>query len=100
MKWTPDQIAIARELHAACATEAQCMARLGRSKAACNTKIYNIRSVERVAARVANGQPPLQATIPDEVIADAIRRARAPRTITSWICGDPPPGYSALERRA
>lgn len=38
--------------------------------------------------------------VPDQVRADAVRRASAPRSLTGIICGDPPIGFSALERRA
>jgi hypothetical protein len=34
-----------------------------------------------------------------EMIADARRRAVAPRTLTSSVCGDPAPGQSALDKR-
>jgi hypothetical protein len=41
----------------------------------------------------------LKAMVPAEVIEDAIHRLTAPRSTTAWICGDPAPGRSALERR-
>lgn len=35
----------------------------------------------------------------DEMLADRDRRYYGtPRTLTAWLMGDPPPGYSALER--
>ena len=34
-----------------------------------------------------------------EMLKDAWRRNCAPRSITAWVCGDPPPGRSALDRR-
>lgn len=37
--------------------------------------------------------------IPDEIIADARRRAIADRSITSLLFGDPAPGQSALDKR-
>jgi hypothetical protein len=36
-------------------------------------------------------------TVPDEVIAAAVKRAQAPKTFTGSIFGDPPIGYSALD---
>lgn len=36
---------------------------------------------------------------PSELIEDAQRRALAPRSISAFVFGDPPPGYSALDRR-
>ena len=38
--------------------------------------------------------------IPPEVIEEAVKRLSAPRDVTQAICGDPPKGFSALERRA
>lgn len=35
----------------------------------------------------------------EEMLAAARARANAPRSITSWVCGDPPPGMSALDKR-
>jgi hypothetical protein len=35
----------------------------------------------------------------DEMMADARRRATAPRSITAWLAGDPAPGRSALDKR-
>ena len=37
--------------------------------------------------------------IPDDVFIERDRRLGAPRTIGSLILGDPPPGYSALDRK-
>ncbi|GAC1572931.1 MAG: hypothetical protein NVS3B5_02100 [Sphingomicrobium sp.] len=34
-----------------------------------------------------------------EMIAEAHRRNAAPRPITAWVCGDPAPGHSALDKR-
>jgi hypothetical protein len=39
-------------------------------------------------------------SIPSEVIEAAVRRATAPRSLTAILMGDPPAGFSALERRA
>lgn len=37
--------------------------------------------------------------VPPEVWIDRIKRAMTPRSVTAIICGDPIPGYSALDRR-
>ena len=45
-------------------------------------------------------QYPISASKPKpELLEDAARRLLAPRTLTGEIMGDPPVGYSALERR-
>lgn len=38
--------------------------------------------------------------IPQQVLADRDYRARLPRSVTQTLFGDPPPGYSALDRKA
>lgn len=38
--------------------------------------------------------------VPADALMEARRRAMAPRSLTAWICGDPAPGSSALDRRA
>lgn len=37
--------------------------------------------------------------VPDHILEDARRRTLAPRSITSFLCGDPAPGQSALDKR-
>ena len=56
---------------------------------------------ERMRRAEADGveNPTYRAHIPLPVEADRDRRINAPRTITALVCGDPPPGYSALDRR-
>lgn len=34
-----------------------------------------------------------------DMIEDAWRRNAAPRPVTAWLMGDPPPGQSALDRQ-
>lgn len=34
-----------------------------------------------------------------EMLQAAAVRGMVPRTLTAWVCNDPPPGYSALDRR-
>jgi hypothetical protein len=65
------------------------------------------KNAQKVALRLARKENPLPkvelntaVAPPPEVIIDAIKRASAPRTLTAIICGDPAPGFSALERRA
>jgi hypothetical protein len=40
-----------------------------------------------------------QLEIPSDVLDDRERRMLAPRSITAFVLGDPPPGYSALDRK-
>ena len=49
-----------------------------------------VRRVEEYSTREAK---------PQHVFEDAARRAEAPRTLTAVLMGDPPIGFSALDRR-
>lgn len=42
---------------------------------------------------------PLLTVMPDEVFTDRHHRINAPRTLTAIFCGDPAPGWSALDRK-
>lgn len=100
MKWTPEQIILAGELIDRRASNEDCLAAVGRSYAGCYAKIDRIRYGDRRAKYA----PDLHRTeprpdVPNHVIEDAIRRQKAARSITALICGDPPLGYSALDRR-
>lgn len=37
--------------------------------------------------------------VPAEALVDRNARAAAPRSLTAFVFGDPPPGWSALDRR-
>jgi hypothetical protein len=52
------------------------------------------QSPDAACGKVWNNHRP-----PDSVFADRAARERAPRSLTAWICGDPAPGWSALDRR-
>lgn len=43
---------------------------------------------------------PVRIQYPDHVFVDRAARQMAPQTLTGFLCGDPPPGWSALDRRA
>ena len=66
----------------------------GHTVESCKWKMSSIRAAagaERsIRARMA-GQPPSSVALPDATYA--------PRSITAWLCGDPPPGRSALDQR-
>ncbi len=90
--WTEDQINTARHLLNSGAGDDECMAAVGRNRLACYMKIDRLRynSTVKCEKRIA---------APTQVFVEADRRTRTPRTITAWLCGDPAPGYSALDRK-
>lgn len=44
-------------------------------------------------------EPSDRVTVPIALIVERDYRVNLPRSITSMLCGDPAPGYSALDRR-
>jgi hypothetical protein len=92
--WTDDEIELARQMLAARAKDSEFRSRLGRSKSAAQTRIlYDATSVERYL--MAEPRPQVPAGLWD----DRDRRASTRLSLTAWFCGDPPPGYSALDKR-
>lgn len=86
---------------------------LGRPHKACSARYWHEeykRRRDRAAARAGNGEqigevhaPPryMPAVVDARLIEDRDRRAEAAesRNFTSTFFGDPPPGYSALDRK-
>ncbi len=94
--WTEPQIKLLFKLRDERGLEWwQIAERLGRPKDSCKVKYANITSRRR-----AERGESLQAA-PNAAVIDRERRehARAGASITARFFGDPPPGYSALDRR-
>jgi len=70
--------------------------RLGRPSGTCYSKYQYLRHVGKTGPRIqaSNGM-----MIPKEVFDDRDRRQSAPITVTGFVLGDPPIGYSALDRK-
>ena len=96
-RWTEQDLATAKRLVAADATGEQCQQALGRSRKACYERVRIGISVE---AR-SHYKTPTAARVPDAVREEAkVRKAAPVRNISAFVFGDPPVGYSALERRS
>jgi hypothetical protein len=91
--WKPEETAIARRMFADDESPDAFLAKLGRSETAAR------EHVKRADVRVRTEVRAVTPKIPACVIADAVRRATAPRSLTADVCGDPAPGQSALDRR-
>jgi hypothetical protein len=92
--WDEKSIGLLMELRDDEATEWGLIAEeLGRSVDQCKQK-YS-------AERAKRGYRPQSQTVPNAALIDRERRERArdAASITAQIFGDPPPGYSALDRR-
>lgn len=85
----------ARKLHARGMNSAD----IGRALGVPRTTVYYwLASSARVVNPRPTAVPPI--IIPPEVLEDRDHRSDlAPRNLTAAFCGDPLPGYSALERR-
>ena len=96
--WTQEETALARRMLAAGKPDSEFHRVFGRSKLKARLRLWRL-------ARPTQGYDwlglPMQERIdvPAEAWADASRRLNAPRTLSAWICGDPAPGYSALDKR-
>lgn len=117
--WTPEDLETLYKLRAEGRTYKEIGAALNRSPAGVKQRWrwLNITDEERASraernarARQARGGPlnpfivrrrslPLLTVMPDHVFTDRHERINAPRTLTAIFCGDPAPGWSALDRK-
>lgn len=101
--WTAEDIETVKRLFAEHAPNEAYIAAVGRTRHACWQKIDRLRQAPQLRARQKPfRKPPVEVSdrVPETALQDAKRRLTAPRSVTAWICGDPAPGQSALERRA
>lgn len=97
-QWTPDEYARLFNLKRSDKSLAEIAVHLGRSVWAVRTKLTHF---ERVGSSLQRPQAEGQAyRASQEAMDDRDRRreARDRQTVTQAFCGDPPPGFSALER--
>lgn len=95
-RWTPEKREIARDMRANNATLAEIAAEVAMSCAAVSKETQGIKPDQR-----GRGSGELTTRIAIEVLDDRDRRRAAAhrQNLTSILFGDPPPGYSALDRR-
>jgi hypothetical protein len=116
-RWTEYETVKARELLATEIGEREFQRLTGRTKAAAFARIKYLdnpgfrdrcidnasRNRKRYEKRVYDPSTPHYVEsgphVPGHLLIDAERRLMAPRTITAMLCGDPAPGFSALEKR-
>lgn len=55
--------------------------------------------IRQTAKGTKHDLPVRKIVVPDHVIAEQVRRMSAPLTISAFVLGDPPLGYSALDRK-
>jgi hypothetical protein len=94
-RWTDQDFAKAQALIKAGATNEQCLGALGRTLKACSEKVR----LGMGPQLYSKTQPAPK--VPNDVREDAAKRHLArPRDLSGFVFGDPPQGYSALERRS
>jgi len=96
-RWTREEVALAEALVARDASDDECMAAIGRNRNACYVKLMRWPDQQGKTFRMPRLAP--QEKAPDHVFEDRNRRLMAPRDLTGTFFGDPPKGFSALERR-
>jgi hypothetical protein len=93
--WSAQEVEAAKCLVDRRATEEECLATVGRSFHACYVKVARYSLSDRSYRDRIEPKP--------EVSSDALREAAehlyAPRSLTSWLCGDPSPSRSALAQK-
>jgi hypothetical protein len=102
--WTPEEDEIGRRLFEEHASEAEFLEKLGRTKEVAGKHFYYVEHRAKVLRR--RGEVPARrGPTPQVTMADAPSKTmmdhaqRAPRSLTSELFGDPPPGHSALDRK-
>jgi hypothetical protein len=105
--WTPGEDEIGRRLLEEHASEADFLEKLGRTKEVARKHFYYVEHRAMVLRR--RGEVPIRrgptqlmtmANAPSiAMMDDAQRQLVAPRSLTSELFGDPPPGRSALDRK-
>lgn len=94
--WTADHVELAKKLLKERASNEIFVRLLGHTIHQARQKLVRLAYHER---RLANDPVKPAIIVPPEVIEDRNRRLMADRDLTAALMGDPPRGYSALERR-
>lgn len=90
-QWTDKEEKLCRDLIEAGLPRAYIATFIGRTEKAISMKMNNPKAVKVQSTARVN----------DDILRARDRRLKIkPRDLTAYICGDPLPGYSALERRA
>ena len=86
--WTPREDQLARTLVALRASNELFIARLGRDKKAALCRLSRLDM--EMGKIKESGFYVRRISVPEEVIEDRNRRLMAGKSLTGWICGDPP----------
>lgn len=107
-KWTPEKRLLAQQMAHAGARNSEIMKAVEMSRSAVGTETRGLDRPKKMRAdkehrkNASHPYNPVDYTnAPAAVFADLERRKAAAdnRDFTATFCGDPPPGYSALDRK-
>ena len=90
-RFTQDDLARARELFAQCGSYRRVARTMGWSQTTIRDQLLGFRNH-------ASGIKSDKTVVPDHVIKERDRAYAQYQDTTAWICGDPLPGRSALDR--
>lgn len=95
--FTAQEIAIIRAMDRAHASAIEIADRIGRSRTSVQYVVWKLRREGRIDA----GEHTIRSGPPNAVLLDRDKRERAAdsMSLTAQLFGDPPPGFSALDRR-
>jgi hypothetical protein len=96
-KWTPETIALLERRLNEGASVGDIAKELGRQRSIVSAKAYYLRNNEKGRPGAGNV---CAVNVPPDRWEDRDRRLSAPQTLTGVMFGDPPIGFSALDRRA
>ncbi len=105
MRWTAEETDRARQMLAAGADNATFVKELGRTKYDAKARMKTAKYQSQGIPRPRNCADPHsriagRLVVPQELLEEAARRSSAPKSITASFFGDPPQGYSALDRKS
>lgn len=101
--WSPQETELAESLIGEGANDVKCRQMIGKSRQACLERLKRIRSevLKGLPSTTVHYVDSGYTKAPPEVLEDRNSRliARMQMDFTAVFCNDPPPGFSALERR-
>lgn len=98
-KWTEAATEQARKMIRERAPASDFVEIFGTTRKAAMARIRHVDHFQDRKTRDKGLIMPRAPEIPEEVIVERVKRATAARTLTGFVFGDPPLGFSALDKR-
>lgn len=97
--WSEAETAAARKMIRDKAPASAFLEAFGKTRKAAMARIRHVDYFKDRRTRNKGEYTPRAPEIPEEVIVERVQRATAARTLTGFVFGDPPLGFSALDKR-